>query len=107
MIQESFLREVLFQREGKLKLSKEELANAKVYVGFDALNFGLIDALGTKEEAIKKASKLARITNYEVIEMNEEPIITITISLSVDQSILNDSTNTVPMNYYLYLNPEK
>ena len=107
MIQESFLRAVLFQRGDKLKLSKEELANAKVYVGFDALNFGLIDALGTKEEAIKKASKLAGITNYKVIELNEEPIIKITISLSVDQSILNSSTNTIPMNYYLYLNPEK
>ena len=68
--------------------SKEELADAKVYVGFDALNFGLIDALGTKEEAIKKASKLAGITNYEVMELNEEPVVKITISLSVDQSIL-------------------
>jgi len=107
MIQESFLRAVLFQREDKLKLSKEELANAKVYVGFDALNLGLIDALGTKEEAIKKAAKLARISNYKIIDLNEEPSIVITISLSVDQSILNGSTNTVPMNYYLYLNPEK
>jgi len=107
MIQESFLRAVLFQRGDKLKLSKEELANAKVYVGFDALNFGLIDALGTKEEAIKKAAKLARISNYKIIDLNEEPSIVITISLSVDQSILNGSTNTVPMNYYLYVNPEK
>lgn len=107
MIQESFLRAVIFQREGKLKLSKEELADAKVYVGFDALNLGLIDALGTKEEAIKKAAKLGRVSNYEVIELNEEPMIKITISLSVDQSILNSSTNTVPINYYLYLNPEK
>lgn len=107
MIQESFLRAVLLQREDKLKLSKEELADAKVYVGFDALNLGLIDALGTKEEAIKKASKLARIINYEVIELNEEPLIEIIISLSVDRSILNSSTNTVPINYYLYLNPEK
>ena len=107
MIQESFLRAVMFQREGKLKLSKEELADAKVYVGFDALKLGLIDALGTKEEAIKKASKLAGITNYKVIELNEEPVVGITISLSVDQSILNSSTNTIPLNYYLYLNPEK
>jgi len=107
MIQESFLRAVLFQRGDKLKLSKEELANAKVYIGFDALNFGLIDALGTKEESIEKAAKLARITNYEVIDLDEESAVEITVSLSVDQSILNGSTNTVPMNYYLYLNPEK
>ena len=107
MIQESFLRAVMFQREDKLKISKEELADARVYVGFDALNFGLIDALGTKEEAIEKAAKLARISNYEVMELNEELVIEITISLSVDQSILNSSTNTVPMNYYLYINLEK
>jgi len=107
MIQESFLRAVLFQRGDKLKLSKEELANAKVYIGFDALNFGLIDALGTKEEAIKKASKLAGIINYKVIDLDEESVVGITISLSVDQSILSGSTNTVPMNYYLYINPKK
>lgn len=107
MIQESFLRAVLFQREGKLKISKEELANARVYIGFEALNLGLIDSFGTKFDAIKKASKLARILNYEIAELNEEPLTTITISLSIDESILNSNTNTIPINYYLYLNTEK
>jgi len=107
MIQESFLRAVLFQRQDKIKISKEELADAKVYIGFEALDLGLIDELGTKSDAIKKAAKLARVSNYEVTELNQEVPIRIVISLSVDQSILNSSTNTVPMNYYLYINPER
>ena len=106
LIQENFLRAVLFQRGDKLKLSKEELGEAKIYIGFDALKFGLIDTLGTFEDAVRKAAKLAKIANYEIVNLNKKPGITVIILLSVNQSILNSNTNTVPLNYYLYINPE-
>ena len=106
LIQENFLRAVLFQRGEKLKLSKEELGEAKIYIGFDAVKFGLIDALGTFEDAIRKASKLAHIANYKVVKLNKEAEGVIIILLSVNQSILSSNTNTVPLNYYLYINPE-
>lgn len=106
LIQENFLRAVLFQRDEKLKLSKEELGEGKIYIGFDAQKLGLIDSLGTFEDAVRKAAKLAHIANYDVVKLNKETGITITILLSVNQSILSSSTNTVPLNYYLYINPE-
>jgi len=106
MIQESFLRAVMFQRGDRLKISKEELANAKIYVGFEALRLGLIDELGTKSDAIGKAAKLAHIRNYKVVSLNDVPTAGLTFSLSVDESIFNSSTNTVPLNYYVYINPE-
>ena len=106
LIQENFLRAVLFQRGEKIKLSKEELGEGKIYIGFDALKSGLIDGLGTFEDAVRKASGLAWISNYEVINLNKKTGITITILLSVNQSILKSNTNTVPLNYYLYINPE-
>lgn len=106
LIQENFLRAVLFQRGEKLKLSKEALAEAKVYIGFDALKLGLIDAMGTFEDALKKAAKLAHIANYKVVNLNKETGISIIILLSVNQSILSANTNTVPLYYYLHINPE-
>lgn len=106
LIQENFLRAVLFQRGEKLKVSKEELSEGKIYIGFDAKKHGLIDALGTFEDAAKKAGKLARISNYELVDLNKKRDVIITILLSVNQSILHSNTNTVPLNYYLYVNPE-
>jgi protease-4 len=106
LIQENFLRAVLFQRGENLRLSKEELGEGKIYIGFDAQKLGLINSLGTFEDAVRKAAKLAHISNYNVAKLNKETGITITILLSVNQSILSISTNTVPLNYYLYLNPE-
>lgn len=107
LIQENFLRAVLFQRGEKLKLSKEELGEAKVYIGFDALKFGLIDSLGTFEDAVRKAAKLSGITNYDVVSLNKESLIITIRLLSINQSILSSNTNTVPLNYYIYINPEK
>jgi len=107
LIQENFLRAVLFQRGEKLKLSKEELGEAKVYIGFDALKFGLIDSLGTLEDAVRKAAKLALITNYDTVRLNKESLIITIRLLSINQSILSSNTNTVPLNYYIYINPEK
>ena len=106
LIQENILRALLFQRGEKLKLSKEELGEAKVYIGFDAMKFGLIDSLGTFEDAIRKAAKLAVINNYDIVKLNEEPQIITIMLLSVNESILSSNTNTVPLNYYLYVNPE-
>ncbi len=106
LIQENFLRAVLFQRGEKLRLSKEELGEAKLYIGFDAVKYGLIDSLGTFEDAVKKAAKLAGIANYKVVDLNKERRLSIFILLSVNQSVLGSNTNTVPLNYYLYINPE-
>lgn len=72
LIQESFLGEVLMQRGDKLELSKEELGQGAIYVGVEALQYGLVDALGSRAEAIEKAADYAGLTRYEVVDIAEE-----------------------------------
>jgi protease-4 len=51
-----------------------ELADGSVYTGQQALELGLVDAVGTREEAIDKAAELGGITGEPgVIELRPQP----------------------------------
>lgn len=45
------------------------LANGLSYTGMDALENGLIDEIGTKEDAIEKAAELAGMSSYTVVPL--------------------------------------
>ncbi len=72
MIKESFLRAVISQRGERLKISKAELSKARIYIGIEALRYGLIDEIGSSSDAIEKAAELAGIKRYERLDINEE-----------------------------------
>ena len=42
----------------------EKLATGLVFTGVDAVDNGLADAIGTREDAVKKAAELAGISDY-------------------------------------------
>ncbi len=44
----------------------DKIAQGRVWTGKEALNLGLVDALGGLEDAVKEAAKLADITKYRV-----------------------------------------
>jgi protease-4 len=46
----------------------EALAQGHVYTGTTALQLKLVDALGTKQRAIESAAKMAKLSNYAVVE---------------------------------------
>jgi ClpP class serine protease len=77
MLKQSFLQAVMFQRGEWLKISKEELSKAGVYNGIEAVKYGLIDEIGSSEDAIQKTAELAGLRNYGVIDIND----TLSISL--------------------------
>jgi len=53
---------ILNERKGKLDVLKfEEVADGRILSASQAKSVGLIDALGTKKDAIKKASELGGI----------------------------------------------
>jgi protease-4 len=103
MAQETFLNAIILQRGEKLKISKEELSKAGIYGALDGLRLGLIDNIGSNFDAIEKAARMAGIANYEIIDINEK----LKISFGAHSTYVNTSllgrTNTVPINYYLYL----
>ena len=72
MLKEAFLQMVLTQRGDKLKITPEELAEARTYPGMQAVRLGLVDAIGTDTEAINKAATLAGISRYGFVDVNVE-----------------------------------
>ncbi len=54
---------------GKTKI--DEIAGGRVWSGSDAINIGLVDTLGSINDAIKVAAKMARLKNYSLISLPE------------------------------------
>lgn len=48
-------------RKGKLKGQREDIFDGRVFSGIDALKVGLVDNIGTLNDAIEKAAKLANL----------------------------------------------
>ena len=72
MVSEGFLQAVITQRDSNLRLTKEELSQAEVYLGVEAIRHGLIDEIGTIGEAVARAAALAGLRNYREVDINKE-----------------------------------
>jgi protease-4 len=55
-----------------LKLSADEVATGELWVGLEAKEYGLIDEIGSKLDAIDRAAELAGLNNYEVVNVRDE-----------------------------------
>ncbi len=105
-VTQTFLNSVLKERGGKLRISKEELSTGGIYIGVEGVRSGLVDRLGSTEDAIQAAASLAGLRRYSVLDVNEELGITEPIAVfQVNQSDLEPS-NTAPVHYYLYMEVE-
>jgi len=51
----------------------EEIAQGRVWLGNDALKIKLVDAIGSLDDAIKKAAQLAKVDKYYVNNYPDEP----------------------------------
>ncbi len=72
---DEFKTVVIENRGDKLNMQKfNEILDGRIVLGRDAKEIGLVDAIGTKQDAINKAAELANITNPEVenIEIAQE-----------------------------------
>jgi protease-4 len=61
-----FKQHVTDIRGDKLKKPIDELAGGRVYTGQQALEFGLVDEIGSLQDAIEKAAKDGNVAKYEV-----------------------------------------
>jgi protease-4 len=62
----TFKKHVTDIRGDRLKKPIDELAGGRVYTGKQALELGLIDKIGSMEDAIKEIAKKADLTDYDV-----------------------------------------
>lgn len=65
----AFLEAIRNGRGEALVIELNELSRAEIYTGVQALEFGLVDALGSNDEAIHRAAELAGLANFEVVEL--------------------------------------
>jgi len=102
MVRQEFIDVVRSQRGDRLQLSEEELSRGEIHVGVEALRFGLIDEIGTRTAAFEKATSLAGLRNYGVVEFQLK---TQTRTWSFGPSDLADlksQTGLMPKYYYLH-----
>lgn len=72
-LKEAFVEMVVQERGDKLKMSREELAEGRVYSGMEAVRLGLADEVGSDSDAFAKAAELAGISaDYEIVNVNVE-----------------------------------
>uniref|UniRef100_A0A7C3SL00 Uncharacterized protein n=1 Tax=Thermofilum pendens TaxID=2269 RepID=A0A7C3SL00_THEPE len=67
---ESFVSAIEEGRGPRLKAAREELLKARVYLGREAMELGLVDQLGSLQHAIDEAARRAGLLSYTVVKLN-------------------------------------
>lgn len=110
----NFLNAVEAGRGGKMKVSRDELSKGLIYIGSEAVKLGLVDSIGSLNDAIRLASERAGIKEYEVIDLATGLRYG---DLSPSQIVQTDAYKNLsitmlleihppPTIYYLYLPPQ-
>ncbi len=71
-LKSAFAQMVISERGDKLRISRDELVQGRLYSGVDAARLGLADEIGSDSDAIQKAAELAGISNYGLVDVNLE-----------------------------------
>lgn len=69
-LRNAFVGLVVEERGDRLRLTPEQVSHARLYVGVEAVEYGLADAIGSDGDAIVRAAELAGLSDYEVADVN-------------------------------------
>jgi protease-4 len=56
----------------ELKMSPDELATGEIWVGIEAMEYGLIDGIGSKLDAADAVARMAGLKNYQIVSLRDE-----------------------------------
>jgi protease-4 len=68
MLKQTFLAAIMAQRQDRLQVGPEVLSRGEIYLGLQAQQMGLIDAVGSQAEATAEAARLAKIRSYHIVD---------------------------------------
>ena len=71
-LKSAFAQTVISERGDRLRISRDELVEGRLYSGVDAVRLGLADEIGSDTDAIQKAAELAGISHYGLVDVNLE-----------------------------------
>ncbi|MFC1962531.1 S49 family peptidase [Chloroflexota bacterium] len=110
MVKEGFVQVVMKERGEQLKLGKEEVSQGRIYLGMEGVQSGLVDKIGTTEDAAAQAARLARVANYSVVDIAERldisysrPLFSFESETPPIEESRGPAINPAPRFYYLYL----
>ena len=93
-LKSAFAQTVVSERGDRLRISWDELIEARLYSGLDAVKLGLADEIGSDSDAVEKAAELAGISNYGFVDVNLEVQIEIIRELQRILEPLGDGDGT-------------
>jgi protease-4 len=70
-----FRDSVVVERTGArnpLKLTPAQVATGELWVGVEAMEYGLVDELGSVLDAVDRAAELANLEHYEIVTIQDE-----------------------------------
>ncbi len=100
LLKQDFVKIVEFHRSDKLKIATDDLLTARLFIGYDALDKGLIDKMGGLDDAIDKAKEMAGLLYFKTVHVY--PIAT-GFPLYVSYEKFSSNTTTVPAFSFLYI----
>jgi protease-4 len=68
-----FIETVIENRGDRIELSREEVATAKVFLGIEAVENGMVDEIGSLDDAVRDAAERAEIEEYEIVNYDPTP----------------------------------
>ncbi len=104
-VKAEFLATVLTQRGDRLQVSPAEISQGLIYDGREAAALGLIDAIGSRSEALAVAVEQAGLTRYEVVDLGEQAFEEMDLS-ETEVSALKTSltfTEAISQTYEIFL----
>jgi protease IV len=69
-LKQGFIKAVELGRGRALKIPEGTILRGQIYTGNEALRYGLIDELGTQSQAFDKAAGMAKISHYQLEDLN-------------------------------------
>jgi len=69
MIKQTFYEAVCLGRGGRLKADSATILRGQIWPGTEALRLGLIDEIGTENDAVRKAAQMTRIWHYKIADL--------------------------------------
>jgi protease-4 len=69
IIKQSFYDAVLLGRGERLKAGSDIVLRGQIWLGTEALKLGLIDEIGTENDAIRKAAQMTHIWHYKTADL--------------------------------------
>ena len=109
LLKQTFLAAITAQRQDRLQVGPDVLSRGEIYLGLQAQQMGLIDAIGSQAEAANEAARLARVRHYRVVDRT--PVSALESLLPVDEPAGHSTAATVadlpqglpPGCYYRYV----